>query len=633
MPKNNPAAKNKMVTPKVKGSWWNRDMSMLTSVVPLKFLPIDWIDVPGRTQVDVSPQIDIESLPAVSPLYDGWTLETYYFFVPHRLYMPTLRINNVQDVGVLDAEKFPFLQFVNYYHDDTQGSTSSLPSYMYLPFISAGSLLHRLGYTRGDLVTMRSYDNIWGAPSILNVAAPGSGRIVNVNAIPFFAYIDVWLYSQFNKQDKYIPVESMSGQTIDTNGLWSGDRQDKVTFVDYDKLKEVIPGVAYSRSFASGTSANVGTWFPAIGRLQFGQSNFGSSLYRNELVDNYPIFDCPQYYYNRDTFAKAVESTRNVISNTGLLPVTYYGDRFTSWFDKESVTKLQSYVVEDSQSLLSLRYSNSDMFLDMIAMVSGNDYRSYLKFVFGTELDLCDHPILVGKDSIRFGFMDVLNQSANVDTSAENVTDINQSLAYTASKARSKNHNVRDINFKTREPGLFMVFASLRPSVRYFQGRDRFLDKTEFSELWHPQYSSRGFDQLKISEICSQFVGSLNQSSAGIGNMYPAVDLDRKALNGYVPLGWEYQTGLRKLGGAMVLDRYRTWSLARDFTIYDGVDVDSNDSFAEFAALVNSTYGNRANFDFNFVDTSYEAQNFIMNFSAKVRCYQPMSKVLVKPTI
>lgn len=676
MPNNNPAKLANLKMPDYSGSWWQMRPKVLTTLPVGKWVPVSIMDIPGNTLVKMKPSMRYEGLPQLSPLYGGWTQRTKYYFVPYRLYIPELRKNLQQDWNSVPDIQLPIMRIQSQAIYDVPANT--FPSSVgemseYLGNINvscAGSLLDRLNMVYGELCYGNSFNNKVGVfPDFQKMAVSSEiqrtfGYTMETNLIPLLAYIDAWLYGEFNPQDKNIPMDR--DKIIYSNSvIGEGTRYSRgvsTVWLSSDKLKEFVPSFAYDGEFNPGSTS----LFSKISKnvLRAGRS-YGefSPVYDAintpmpyRLMDNYPLLT--EVTTNKPLEPSFWSTLRNTSSTVGLLPVTYKGDYFTSWFSTEGVSRAVNYTVTSGQTLMQLRKTNSDMIIALLSMISGNRWVDYLQWVFDTDLELKDHPILVGFDEIDFGGIDVMN---NADTSsAVSEKGDNKVLGATAHKITDYNSKVKPFSVKTKEPGLIMVCTSIVPNVYYYQGSPRFMNYRTIADLWHPQYQKMGFQQLRRGEYYNPFA----MSNVTQGNMYYSQDsipqilakpMTDSTVNGlavsWVPLGWEFMKRPSVLSGSMKTPQFKTWSLHREFDnsygIYTEGDVpsdvhqddtlwDTSDSQYFNPVLVSgvdymrSTYVDGGAYNYMFANNSKAgSNNFVVRFEFDMSVYQPLSHTLI----
>lgn len=658
MPNNNPAIKAKLRMPDYSGSWWSRREDFPTTLRIGKWTPVACLDIPGNSLQKFKPSIRLESLPMLSPLYNGYTIRTKFYFAPYRLYIPELRKNLQQDWGTIPNLPIPKLTTVFngdlFSHDDYQFSFS-------------GSLLDRLNMAYGDIKTGISFDMPYYMAPVNSV---NYSNTQSINMLPLLAYIDAWLYGEFNPQDKNIPVDIDDMYFSGFNSI-DFTRQYGISWVNSDDLYKFVSAFAYGDLLNSNSysvvSSNIGLKSNGVPELKFDVS----SLNRYQLVPNYPLFTC--LHPDIDEVGASTDAylfdgwkyLRNSVSGVGLLPVTYKGDYLSSWFSSEGIAKAQQYLVQINQSLISLRKKNSDMLVSLMSSVSGNRYVDYLQYIFDSNLELKDHPIMVGFDELHLGAMDVLSQSDNSD--GQGLKGSTAILGGTAGKVRDYNSTVKPISFKTKEPGLLLVCTAIVPNVVYATGRPRFMNYETFADFWHPQYQKMGFDQTERNEyfrLGAVGRGSISQGSStavadnlfriNTGNsitsftpiQYNILNMDNIAIS-YVPLGWEHMASVSRVSGALKTDAYRTWTLRRtfddifvkEFTGYDS-ELSSQRMF-QFNPITNtyvnnvkSTYVDGSIYNYPFANVSRaDGENFIFQMSLERSMYQPLVHTLISKTI
>ena len=604
MSSNNPAKLVSLRKPDYPGSWWKYTDTNTTTLPIGKFTPVFVKELPAKCYYRCSPEVRFESMPMVSPLYNGFSMVTKFFFYPIRLCVPELRRNVQMQWGTIPDLPLPQFDLVSF------SGNSIFPRFAF-----NGSLVDRLNMFNGETITGQSFVN----HSWVDSWSVWMDYYCTANMVPLLAYWDVWLRHEYNPQESYIPV------THDTIEVRNGgvNRTLRKSYFSYKTLRDLVDTFA-------GYSVTIN---------DIGQ---GTSLYDNilemngnEVVRGYPIFsNTPTYFGDFEAYNSWMSDNWYLLSNfesdCGLLPITYKGGYYTSWFDEDGINILKSYMIQQGESFLSLRKQNADFMVDMLSLVSGNRYTDYLLYVMDTELELKDHPILVGSDTIDFGSIDFFASSQTGDGP-------NGVLAASASKCREYSNKVKEIKFKTKEPGLFMVFSYLVPNVVFYQGIPRFMLKRNFADLWHPQYDAKGFQTIGSFEYFNPYLGTISVENSEYDYVYDNLDM------AYVPLGYEYMNGIDTISGGMKCEHYSTWTLRRDYQIigynrsYTGIGATQFEKkqyiLDEPDSNLRTTYvdGFMYNTPFENVN-SYTNSNFVVKYKFNEQLYMPITHKLITKT-
>lgn len=647
MPNNNPSKLAHLRMPDYSGSWWRIPYADITSMRIGKFTPFRPVDLPGGGLYKLKPSIRFDSMPAVSPLYGGFTMRTKFYFAPYRLYLPELRRNRQLPWNSIPQIELPRLSY-------TRNFGQSVREPFDVSF--AGSLLQRLGMGWGEFASGQSFGNRQYSQTNLNNSEVGE---LSTNMLPLLAYIDAWMYGEYNPQDKNIPVDyDVTGEYVSQSERHF-ERKYTRRFVNYDNLRARMDQIIYGINLPYGMqeSTNQAVWkgegssYSPVSKTP----KLVFSVEKSEFVPGYSL-------YSRVNPTSSVSSSTLLYQNwdyivnsnsaVGLLPVTYKGDRFSSWYSEEGINILKDYIVTNGETFLSLRKRNDDFMVAALSLISGNRYVDYLQYIFDQELELKDHPIMVGYDEQHFGMIDVLAQSNTGDGQ-------NGFLGARASMAREYNDQVKPISFKTKEPGLLLVCSSIVPSVTYYRGSDRFMFARKVEDLWQPPYSSQGFMETFRGEYLNPFAMSdvdslqddyINQSirpseSPLPGGLNSWSELNKLATQ-YVPLGWQYMSGYQTISGAVLTNAFKTWTNRKDDSQLTGYAVSgstagnievTNDYFNPFYEfgldVLSSTYVDSNLFNDNFVNISRaERENFIVMLDMPITAYQPISKTLITKT-
>ena len=439
--------------------------------------------------------------------------------------------------------------------------------------------------------------------------------------VPLLGYWDIWLRHEYNPQEKYIP-STFDNLTIRTQSV---ERTLYKSYFSYDLLRKLVD--YFAGYDVDGLTLANGVTLQSHNKLTF----FGPEV----LQGYYLASPATTFFGDFDAYKNWLTDNWSLLANfestCGLLPITYKGGYYTSWFDEDGINILKNYVVQNGDSFLSLRRQNADFMVDMLSLVSGNRYTDYLLYVMDTELELKDHPILVGSDSIDFGSIDFFASSQTGDGP-------NGVLAASASKCREYSNKVREVKFKTKEPGLFMVFSYLVPNVVFYQGIPRFMLKRNFADLWHPQYDAKGFQTISSLEFFNPYLGMLDNDSLQFPYSYDNEEMC------YVPLGYEYMNGVDTISGGMKCLQYATWNLRRDYEIIGYVREYSEDQpISQFSYRSLIEEGVQSDLRTTYVDgfmyntpfenvNSYTNSNFVVKYQFHEQLYMPITHKLITKT-
>lgn len=133
---------------------WNSVHTWTTS--PGICRPVKSWDLPKNANVYLSPVTRLETMPTVGPLYGHYLLRYDYFFLPYRLYVPSLNNDNVNELSEVEDIRFPMLGL------NVQSLGFDEGVYPYIgknmsrfSVVSHGHLLTALGYPSMTLMDMR----------------------------------------------------------------------------------------------------------------------------------------------------------------------------------------------------------------------------------------------------------------------------------------------------------------------------------------------------------------------------------------------------------------------------------------------------------------------------------------------
>lgn len=642
--KNNPSVIAKNTLPKPYRSNFDRGNKVTFSAFIGGFIPVDRYDIAANSRLKLKINTKLDSFPAVSPLYGTLNMRYDVFFCPYRLYSRYLFNNNITEIDEIPDTYFPIIDFstnfrskVNWY----QHSLDIEPVLFEFPamglFIPRGSLLDYLGYPTGaiwngylpftgstpgptypvnDIWTFyfntyrNPYYNVRGEDeqfSTLSITErqTTNKELLQFNAIPLLGYIDAYTHYIANPQDDDIPFKPLYffGDSSDV-----GTKDDFYVNTSLKELQQIIPNVRYTgiemeelRRRAKGLYSMDGIqYINPYSCLTKNWNPFGAPLpFQSLLSEN--------YYY--DLVGEYFENTLTSYYHTGILPVPYKPDYFTTGLNVEDYLQTVTSINSLGLNVETLRLKERDWSFKIRQLISSKRYTDYLYMQYDSDMNLRDYPIYLGGDTIKFAFQDILAQS---NTSGDDITDF---VGGTAAKAAFNtrafgNGGMKTINFTAKEPGMLLICARLVPEVNYGFGIDKFLRKRKFVDLYLPQYDAVGFQDISAEEL-----------DASIKPDFMSDTIWK------VPAFYEMMTSVDKVKGLFNTDGFRSWSFQRLGT---AIPVEDDVSSDYIGLDINpSTYIRSEYYDYPFVTAGNQGDNFGIIADIDLKVYQPQSKQII----
>lgn len=301
----------------------------------------------------------------------------------------------------------------------------------------------------------------------------------------------------------------------------------------------------------------------------------------------------------------------------GFLLSCYRPDYLSNWISNTAYKSIQTAakinVVDGAFTIDQLRLGNKLAKLYERAAISGTRYGEFIRALFGVNTDRnLDIPEFLGSTTTTLTFDDVVATS-------NSSTGFNQNVGDVGGRGVSWNSG-RKHYINTTEYGCICVMCRIIPMPDYFEGVDKFLVKTKFTDEFNPSLDRLGFQPIFDGE----FVGYPYPHGAGgtTPNIAWGEDWPMAYGSVYQPAWLEYTTKLNELHGDFVKDM-RYWTLGRTF-----VHRSSSEETPSFM-FSNSAYIMPGDFTYPFTDTSDSARNFMVQVSFDTFAKRIISKRLM----
>lgn len=497
-----------------------------------------------------------KTYPLLAPLMGRFQVRVDFFYAPMSLYVKALR----NDPANFDPSDILF------------------PIKTY-PVASSTSANVKVAYN-----TLATLLGMWpGGISGKSVSTPSD---INMNAIPYLAYYDIFRNYYMNTQEVTCPVAAPL--TEGSGGLaWAGMKTSTIG----EEIDWILdnPG---SRTNASGS--------PFDNPYLSGSGNFAK-------------FDL--FYSEPQDF-------------NGLMLRTYKPDVNSAWL---SSTNYETMITgarinigsDDAFTINELRYANKLMKYNERGIVSGGRYSDWIKAEYGFNIQKwLDVPEYLGSTSCYLNFEDVV-QTGGGSFEEDAGTLSTKSLGTLAGRGRGFMNGANHV-FTTPENGYIMGIASIIPIPDYYQGSHSRYLKINFGDVYTPSLDRIGFQPKLKSELYA------------IGD--PTGTWSKSGSNGlpgpfgegvfYQPAWTEYMTATNELHGDFADPAaLQYWVLARHFDVpANSGGSSSAEGFSYTSYIIPSMYNQC------FADTSLTAENFQMQFAFDVKSHRAISKRLM-PTL
>lgn len=574
-----------------------------TTLAPGNLIPISHARVFSGDVLRFSPSTFVQAFPMKAPLVNGFKVCLEYFFIPDRLYNFDLLADNSGVTDQPDQVKFPTIKSpaftqqssvskfeINFahYHDSWAKDGDC-------PIVAPGSLADYMNFPVGLYPTFQS-----------------TGDRNKFNALLVCGYLDIICKYYANQQYPVIP-----------SALWEPTKSDNLgtTNLAYSlsSLQDCVNQVKRASdpdqaiaSIISGLSGQYGRYTPFTWDWLCSRA----SIFQRCLPPYYLESWLATSGYEDSEIKVDLEKDGNSISFRNISAMSHV----QRWLDLSLGGGSRYSDFEDSQFDVSrIRHTSSPVFL-------GSD-RQYLgsRVIYQTTgFDQADSPLGA-----------FAGQSSGGD-------------------------KFRKRTFKFGETGYFMVIASLVPDVVYLHGLPPTLREKTLADRYAPALDNIAMQPLMVEELNALPPVKTAGLGTGDGSFVFIVDGDPERKNtavGYVP-AWSHLMQIVSRAHGRLATELKYWLLTREYgtaftenankirqTIEQAL-TDGSLTYADAEALNAFLIGSLNSFTetfspyirsnaYNsvFADTSDDAQNFVVTFSASMSVNREKAKVNVPNTI
>lgn len=670
---------DKLIAPKSRKNW---DSVHSWTGSPGLFMPVKSWDLPKNASVSLRPLTQFETLPTVSPLKGHYIQRYEYFFCPYRLYLPNLINDNVNEIENIENMSFPLVgnsieaipeeninysfwnnKFVvisnghlfkylgmptliqNFSPNDIAGLTAPFTS-IYSIGCGPYQIARRSdipGSVNDMLLPFATFfaDNSRFLPIYKSLVETsenpaffyGGSYSYTYNAVPFLAYIDIFMNFVANPSEKYVYNIGTSSITFNRSG---GENvyflTSELVSTPFSVMQAIVPSIRRSGyTFLHDVPNEDGVladYYLVSNKVLPTLSDDANDVYLylgfnleerisgNRRTYN-PFVSSSRFIFHssltsyQDVINTIVEGVDNgnIYNHEGMFLVPYLPDYFTTWLDPDDI-QFSRQIVSSDMSVQSLRLAERK-WADFGRQIVNRSkrYTSWLETAFGVNgptLNMSTKPIWVGRDDIMVNFQNI---TSNAETDKTTYTG---TLGSNVSRAdfKTQYNDVKPIRFTTQEPGLLMCVSYIVPEVSYGKGVDKFLLKRKFGDLYRVPYDAIGFQTTDSREL-----------DAGCSN--PGINI------GY-NISWvEYMTKVNTHVGLFNTKSFRSWLLSRETVESDTVPMPGVPTKPDPWYLQNSTYIDPDMFNHSFVSIGQGTDNFIVQTLFNFECKLPMSNQIL----
>lgn len=574
-----------------------------TTLAPGNLIPISHARIFAGDVLRFSPSTFVQAFPMKAPLVNGFKLCLEYFFVPDRLYNFELLADNA---GVTDTPgNVTFPQITS---PTANPSSFSLNILHYTdgwgtdgdcPIVGPGSLADYMNFPVGLYPTFQS-----------------AGSRNKFNALLVCGYLDIICKYYANPQYPNIPT-----------ALWQPNAANGFSSLNfhYDlfALQDMISSIKKASNPAAAIEQIVSDQASQYGRY--------APFSWDWLCSRASIFQrCLPPYYLESWLA-------------------------TSGYEASEI-KVDLDAEGNSVSFRNISaMSHIQRWIDL-ALGGGSRYSDFENSQFDvSSVRHTSSPIYLGSDRQYLG-SNVIYQTTGFDQK-------DSPLGAFAGQS-SGGSKFRKRTFKFGETGYFVVIASLVPDVIYLHGLSPTLREKTLADVYAPALDNIAMQPLMVEELNAlPPIKTLapDSSTTGVYDFTVVGDNDRKnTAVGYVP-AWSHLMQIVSRAHGRLATELKYWLLAREYgatlseedstvikmrqSILSGLEdgtLSYTDAEAINAFIVNSVRQTSETFTpyirsnaYNsiFADTSDDAQNFVVTFSASMSVNREKAKVNVPNTI
>lgn len=620
------------------GHIWRSTMSAGT-LVPFLCTPM----LPGDTFDINIENFDVLTLPTEGPLFGSYKVQLDVFQIPMRLYMSALHNNKLGVGNRMQDVKLPKLRKAALTKSEAL-STNDVNN----AEISGSCILSYLGY-RGSGLKL-------------------GGTTRDTNAIPLFAYHDIYKNYYANKQEEHGYVIDAQPTTLTiTSATIDGNAITTSSTTPYELISTADLEVVITAPYIAGYEEAIQLWVVEDNKWVNATEiydNFNlnvltmeyyapSSGYYGKHVTKYRqqrsrYLDVPQLQKfplaNIDTLREKILATapytefvvngtqantdiypvgcsiagstsapllsRSRMKQQGLLLKTYQNDIFNNYLNKEWLDNVTTGI----NAITAVDVSSGKLMIDSLVL-SKKLYNvlnrvaisggSYKDWI---EATYTENFFMSAESPIYIGGASKELSFEEIVSNAATVTnERNQPLGSLAGKGRvSRNTKGGKIIAKAQEFSYLMGIISITPRIDYSQGNSWDI-MINSMDNWHkPELDAIGFQDI------------VQERQAWWTSVIASGNAVTRLTTGKQPAWIEYMTAVNKTLGNFAENEQMWMTLNRR---YEG----PNASGANVAIEDNTTYIDPSKFNYIFADARLDAQNFWAQIDIDIKARRKIS--------
>lgn len=462
------------------------------------------------------------TFPSLAPMLSSYRSRIYAFWVPRRLYIPELRINDVSASMDTTAEDFSDSIFPSFQLTGVLGSqyeTDAAPL-----SVPRGGLLEQIGMPAGFFVR--------------KLGSGGNMPLMRFNAHRILAYYDIFrnYFANANASSYfgYAPLNDIL-DTSNTTYSWLPARLDSFGLSALNDYY-VNQGYLDNQNRIIGTVFNASTM--GTGYLPFEVKN-GWYDFGNQPV---PVGAMGSY----STVPGLLGS-----KGAGLLVKSYMPDFMNTFVGSGAYSQM---IAKSIVSTLGDQLKMSDLLVGQKLYnyysklaATGRRYDEFMRAEFGVDVrKYLDIPVFLRTFTFGMNFDTVVS---NTPANTTDQTGLGQQAGIGHGSFGNENNN--KINFTADEYGELIFLKAVEPIVDYAYGVDPFLLELQYSDMYTPSLDRIGLEPLFQSQV-----DALENIAPGSATPDPNVWYNNpfEEVRGYQPAFTRYTTDYNRVYGDLAGD-------------------------------------------------------------------------------
>lgn len=591
-----------------------------------------------RQRYEFNLRSTIKTFPAKAPIIGSFKARVYAFYVPLRLYIPELRLNDMTGqqplTGARNFTGAPLPQYSPtisvesvdqwYINDAANSSQDAISPYSVESVLEvhSGSLLEQCGMaqkTFSDAISLATYGKI-----LYNLATDFQGDSITdaidnadasnlpntfgnngmIEASKILAYYDIFRNYFANPNERGYPV------------FFNDPTYNKT--VKYDSAGQLLP-------FESDKFSAVGAR-PILQLLPLDdlQDYYNTQAWVDDtIIGNATPVRLINHYNLTSNQQKTLPFTDARLTscrNAGLCTKCYLPDINSTFigsaqYEKviaESIVKVTDGDLNMQDLLVGQKMFN---YFQKLA-ATGSRYDEFVRAEYGIDIrKYLDIPTFLRTWTFPVEFGDVFSQNAFAEDSSNG---LGQRAGIGGGLMDHDPEN--QFNFSVDEPSLVIFLMTIEPLPVYADGIDWTLLNSRFDDIYTPSLDRMGMQPMFLSQVASNLPTKnvIEQALSGSSSFSSPDPME--SVIGYVPAWQEYKTRVGRAMGSLA-NEMSYWVLLRDATQTIPVSpAVPNQWTPEYTSYIIPSMYNSP-----FQDTTEDGNPFIVDMSFDVLVKSPMS--------